>query len=174
MCGIVGYIGSKNAKPILLEGLSKLEYRGYDSAGISTIEKNEISVIKNKGRVSSLNDIEGIDSLEGHIGIAHTRWATHGKPSTANSHPHMDNSKTFSVVHNGIIENYNDLRKFLSGNGYSFFSETDTEVIPNLIHYYYSKLDCSYEKKFLQAVKKACDDLVRKLCLRNNFKRLSR
>lgn len=169
MCGIVGYIGIKKAKPILLDGLSKLEYRGYDSAGISTLENGMISNIKNKGRVSSLNNIEGIENLEGHIGIAHTRWATHGKPATNNSHPHMDNSKTFSVVHNGIIENYNDLRKFLSEKGYTFLSETDTEVIPNLIHYYYNKLDCTDEEKFLSAVKKTCDDLVRKLCTRNNL-----
>ena len=167
MCGIVGYIGFKPAKPILLDGLLKLEYRGYDSAGISTLENDRISNIKNKGRVSSLNDIKEIENLSGRIGIAHTRWATHGKPATNNSHPHMDNSKTFSVVHNGIIENYNDLRKFLSENGYHFLSETDTEVIPNLIHYYYNKLECKTEEKFLKAVKRACDDLVRKLCFRN-------
>ena len=160
MCGIVGYIGCKPAKPILLDGLLKLEYRGYDSAGISTLEKDGISVIKNKGRVNSLNEIDEINRLEGHIGIAHTRWATHGKPSTKNSHPHLDNSKTFSVVHNGIIENYNDLKKFLISKGYTFLSETDTEVIPNLIHYYYNKLDCKKGEKFLKAVKKACDDLV--------------
>ena len=113
MCGIVGYIGTKKASPILLSGLSKLEYRGYDSAGISTIEKDFLSVMKDKGRVENLSKIRGIDKLEGTIGIAHTRWATHGKPSKENSHPHQDNSKIFSVVHNGIIENYNELRDFL-------------------------------------------------------------
>ena len=106
-------------------------------AGISTIEKNGLSIMKDKGRVKNLYNIPGIDDLEGTIGIAHTRWATHGKPSKENSHPHMDNSKSFSVVHNGIIENYNELRKFLEDKGYTFYSQTDTEIIPNLIYYYY-------------------------------------
>ena len=122
MCGIVGYIGNKKATPILINGLLRLEYRGYDSAGISTIEKEGLSVMKDKGRVKNLNEINGIDKLEGTIGIAHTRWATHGKPSKENSHPHMDNSKSFSVVHNGIIENYNELRKFLNDKNYKFHS----------------------------------------------------
>ena len=159
MCGIVGYIGTKKACPILLAGLSRLEYRGYDSAGISTIEKDELSVMKDKGRVKNLSNLEGIDKLEGTIGIAHTRWATHGKPSKENSHPHQDNSKTFSVVHNGIIENYNELRKFLTDNGYTFYSQTDTEVIPNLIHYYFTKDTKNDDLKFLRAVKNACLDL---------------
>ena len=159
MCGIVGYIGTKKASPILINGLLRLEYRGYDSAGIATIEKDGISVMKDKGRVKNLYDLEGIDDLEGTIGIAHTRWATHGKPSKENSHPHIDNSKTFSVVHNGIIENYHELRNFLTDNGYSFYSQTDTEVIPNLIHYYYSKEDKSEELRFLKAVRNACKDL---------------
>ena len=159
MCGIVGYIGTKKASPILINGLLRLEYRGYDSAGIATIEKDGISVMKDKGRVKNLYDLEGIDDLEGTIGIAHTRWATHGKPSKENSHPHIDNSKTFSVVHNGIIENYHELRNFLTDNGYSFYSQTDTEVIPNLIHYYYSKEDKNEELRFLKAVRNACKDL---------------
>lgn len=159
MCGIVGYIGTKKASPILINGLLRLEYRGYDSAGISTIEKDGLSIMKDKGRVKNLNNLPGIDDLEGTIGIAHTRWATHGKPSKENSHPHMDNSKTFSVVHNGIIENYNELRKFLINNGYTFYSQTDTEIIPNLIHYYYSKDDNNDSFKFLRAVKNACSDL---------------
>lgn len=115
--------------------------------------------MKDKGRVKNLNNLPGIDDLEGTIGIAHTRWATHGKPSKENSHPHMDNSKTFSVVHNGIIENYNELRKFLINNGYTFYSQTDTEIIPNLIHYYYSKDDNNDSFRFLRAVKNACSDL---------------
>ena len=159
MCGIVGYIGTKKACPILLAGLSRLEYRGYDSAGISTIEKDGLSVMKDKGRVKNLSNLEGINKLEGTIGIAHTRWATHGKPSKENSHPHQDNSRTFSVVHNGIIENYNELRKFLTDNGYTFYSQTDTEVIPNLIHYYFAKDTKSDDLKFLRAVKNACLDL---------------
>lgn len=159
MCGIVGYIGTKKASPILINGLIRLEYRGYDSAGISTIEKNELSIMKDKGRVKNLYNLKGIDDLVGTIGIAHTRWATHGKPSKENSHPHMDNSKTFSVVHNGIIENYNELRSFLTENGYTFYSQTDTEVIPNLVHYYYHKDEKLDELKFLRAVKNACSDL---------------
>ena len=159
MCGIVGYIGTKKACPILLAGLTRLEYRGYDSAGISTIEKDGLSIMKDKGRVKNLSNLEGIDKLEGTVGIAHTRWATHGKPSKENSHPHQDNSKTFSVVHNGIIENYNELRKFLIDKGYTFYSQTDTEVIPNLIHYYFTKDTKDDDLKFLRAVKNACLDL---------------
>ncbi len=156
MCGIVGYIGTKKAAPILIDGLLKLEYRGYDSAGISTIEKNCLSLLKDKGRVKNILNLSNFDTLSGTIGIAHTRWATHGKPSQENSHPHFDNSSTFSVVHNGIIENYNELKNFLIDNGYSFVSQTDTEVIPNLIHYYYSS---TANKDFLQSVKMACSDL---------------
>src|SRR5699024_7303494 len=127
MCGIVGYIGKQKASPILINGLLRLEYRGYDSAGISTIEPDGLVVMKDKGRVKNLYNLEGIQDLRGTIGIAHTRWATHGKPSKENAHPHQDNSKTFSVVHNGIIENYNELRSLLEDNGYKFYSDTDTE-----------------------------------------------
>ena len=154
MCGIVGYNGNKKACPILINGLKKLEYRGYDSAGISVMESNNIIIKKDKGRVANLENIEGIESLNGTLGIAHTRWATHGKPSKENAHPHMDNSKTFSVVHNGIIENYKELRDFLESKNYTFYSDTDTETIPNLIHYYYEK-----ENNFLKAVNLACKDL---------------
>ena len=163
MCGIVGYVGSKKATPILIDGLLSLEYRGYDSAGIATIEKDVIKVMKDKGRVNNLYNLEGINDLEGTVGIAHTRWATHGKPAKENSHPHMDNSNTFAVVHNGIIENYADLREFLTSKGYSFISQTDTEVITNLIHYHYSNGPVSVIKdikeKVLSAVKTAVQDL---------------
>lgn len=160
MCGIVGYIGKQKAKEILINGLLSLEYRGYDSAGIATIESNKIEVMKEKGRVANLENLPGIDALSGTIGIAHTRWATHGKPSKENAHPHMDNSNTFAVVHNGIIENYSDLRKFLTDNGYNFSSQTDTEVVPNLIHYYFSSDKSSNDiSKFLRAVKNAVSDL---------------
>ena len=159
MCGIVGYIGTKKASPILINGLLRLEYRGYDSAGISTIENSGLSVMKDKGRVKNLYNLDGINDLEGTIGIAHTRWATHGKPSKENSHPHMDNSKTFSVVHNGIIENYNELRDFLTKNGYTFYSQTDTEIVPNLIHYYYNKTEGNDITKLLKSVQTACLDL---------------
>ena len=159
MCGIVGYVGNKKATPILIEGLLCLEYRGYDSAGIATIENNKVIVKKDKGRVNNLYNLEGINDLSGTIGIAHTRWATHGKPSKENSHPHMDNSEAFAVVHNGIIENYNELREFLISKGYNFLSQTDTEVIPNLIHYYFNNGIHINEDKFLSAVKSATDDL---------------
>ena len=156
MCGIIGYIGAQKATPILINGLLRLEYRGYDSAGISTIEPNGLSVMKDKGRVKNLYNLDGIDNLKGTIGIAHTRWATHGKPSKENSHPHLDNHHNFAVVHNGIIENYSDLKKFLIEKGYTFYSQTDTEVIPNLIHYYYSKDTKNDKLKVLRAVQCAC------------------
>ena len=163
MCGIVGYIGSQKATPILIDGLLSLEYRGYDSAGIATIENDVIKVMKDKGRVKNLYDLDGINDLIGTVGIAHTRWATHGKPSKENSHPHLDNSGKFAVVHNGIIENYSELRDFLTPKGYKFLSQTDTEVIPNLIHYYYTNGPVSVldneESKFLGAVKSAVYDL---------------
>ncbi len=159
MCGIVGYIGTQKAYPILFNGLLSLEYRGYDSAGVACIENGKICVMKDKGRVANLNKLEGINKINGTVGIAHTRWATHGKPSKENSHPHMDNSKTFAVVHNGIIENYNELRSFLSDNGYTFYSQTDTEVIPNLIHYYFTKSTLKNNEKFLSAVSLAIKDL---------------
>ena len=153
MCGIVGYIGSQMAVPILIDGLSKLEYRGYDSAGIATLEKNEILVTKDKGRVKNLENLLENNNMASTIGIAHTRWATHGKPSKINSHPHLDNSEKIAVVHNGIIENYSDIKKFLMDNEYKFLSDTDTEVIPNLISYYYNSND------LLKAVSLACKNL---------------
>jgi glucosamine--fructose-6-phosphate aminotransferase (isomerizing) len=137
MCGIVGYFGNKEAQPILVEGLRKLEYRGYDSAGIAVIDNGVLSVTKCKGRLANL-EAELLEApLKGHVGIGHTRWATHGKPSDENSHPHTNEKETISVVHNGIIENYIHLREWLIEKGYKFVSETDTEVIPHLVDYYY-------------------------------------
>ena len=159
MCGIVGYIGNKKASPILINGLLRLEYRGYDSAGIATMENDKIQVMKNKGRVNNLYELDGINDLIGTIGIAHTRWATHGKPSKENSHPHMDNSNSFAVVHNGIIENYHEIKTFLIEKGYKFLSATDTEVIPNLIHYYFNQDKVEDDYKLLRAVKNTCNDL---------------
>ena len=159
MCGIVGYVGNKKATPILINGLLCLEYRGYDSAGIATIEKDKIKAVKDQGRVKNLYNLNDINKLEGTIGIAHTRWATHGKPSKENAHPHLDNSNAFAVVHNGIIENYHKLREFLISKGYTFVSETDTEVIPNLIHYYFNNGIRTHENRFLSAVKSALDVL---------------
>ena len=137
MCGIVGYIGKRQAADLLVEGLSKLEYRGYDSAGVAIIEDEKISVRKLKGRLANLENDLNDNSINGHIGIGHTRWATHGEPSDVNSHPHSNGNATISVVHNGIIENYMKLREWLTEKGYEFLSETDTEVIPNLVDYYY-------------------------------------
>lgn len=158
MCGIIGYIGDKKATPVLINGLLCLEYRGYDSAGIAVIEDGKITVMKDKGRVANLEAIDGINDLKSTIGIAHTRWATHGKPAKENAHPHLDNSGEFAVVHNGIIENYQELREFLLSKGYHFLSQTDTEMIPNLIHYYYTN-GINDDDKFLRAVKSAVDDL---------------
>lgn len=154
MCGIVGYTGKQKAYPILINGLKALEYRGYDSAGIALFESGELKISKEKGRVKNLDDNSDLKLSNSSIGIAHTRWATHGVPSSDNAHPHLDNSGNFAVVHNGIIENYLELKEFLSKNGYKFKSETDTEVIPNLIHYYYEK-----EKDFLQAFNRTIKDL---------------
>ena len=137
MCGIVGFVGRKEASSILVEGLSKLEYRGYDSAGVAILEDGEIKVKKYKGRLKNLEENLSENPLKGHIGIGHTRWATHGEPSDINSHPHSNGDVTISVVHNGIIENYIKLKEWLKTKGYTFCSDTDTEVIPNLVDYYY-------------------------------------
>lgn len=152
MCGIVGYVGNKGAKSFLIDGLSKLEYRGYDSAGIAVLDGTSISLAKQKGRLSNLEGALKSKSSEGTIGIGHTRWATHGEPSDRNSHPHKSSKGDIAVVHNGIIENYLELRKWLISEGYEFFSETDTEVVPNLIHYY-------YEGNLFEAVVKATKKL---------------
>lgn len=138
MCGIVGYIGKQQAAPILLDGLSKLEYRGYDSAGIAVYDGNEIGMEKAKGRLKVLSELthDGA-TLPGTLGIGHTRWATHGSPSDTNAHPHFNGKQSIVVVHNGIIENYLKLKKRLEKKGYTFVSETDTEVIAHLLDYYY-------------------------------------
>lgn len=137
MCGIVGYVGTEQAAPILLKGLSKLEYRGYDSAGVAVFDGNEIEVVKAKGRLDALRDLTNDGkNLSGVQGIGHTRWATHGEPSVPNSHPHYNKDKTIAVVHNGIIENYQPLKEKLIAKGYTFASETDTEVVAQLLDYY--------------------------------------
>lgn len=161
MCGIVGYIGTKKAVPVLINGLLSLEYRGYDSAGIAVLNPSKnnsfnIKVVKEKGRVKNLQEDPALEKIVGSIGIAHTRWATHGMPSKINAHPHMDNSKTFAVVHNGIIENYDEIKSFLSKKGYTLISDTDTEVIPNLIHFYYEN---KCKSSILKAVSMAVKDL---------------
>ena len=137
MCGIVGYVGDKAAAPILINGLKKLEYRGYDSAGIAILEGKDLRVVKCKGRLCSLEDKLNTETVNGNIGIGHTRWATHGEPNDINSHPHISQSGRIAVVHNGIIENYMKLKEFLKSKGYSFVSDTDTEVVAHLVEYHY-------------------------------------
>lgn len=137
MCGIVGYYGKDYAAKMVLDGLSQLEYRGYDSAGIALIEDSgHLIYAKEKGRLKNLEETMHVQNLEGHIGIGHTRWATHGAPSKVNAHPHLNEARTIAVVHNGIIENYMELKKELIGYGYKFVSDTDTEVIAHLIDFY--------------------------------------
>ena len=138
MCGIVGYVGEKQATDFLLEGLAKLEYRGYDSAGIAVFDGNKIRVEKSVGRLAALSDKIKDDVPKGTMGIGHTRWATHGRPSDVNAHPHTDCSGDFVVVHNGIIENYLSLKEELIEKGHAFKSETDTEVVAHLLEEVYN------------------------------------
>jgi len=134
MCGIVGYIGHRDAYPIVIEGLKRLEYRGYDSAGIALFDGTDLKVSKAKGKVSDLeNRVDGEITKTGNLAIGHTRWATHGVPNDVNSHPHVSNSGDLVIIHNGIIENYESLKKELIKRGYTFKSDTDTEVLINLI-----------------------------------------
>lgn len=137
MCGIVGYIGNREVTSILVNGLKKLEYRGYDSAGVAILTEGKLEVIKAKGRLQMLEERVATYNLKGSMGIGHTRWATHGEPSDLNSHPHTSKSGEIAVVHNGIIENYMKLKEFLLAKGYKFVSETDTEVVAHLLDYYY-------------------------------------
>ncbi len=180
MCGIVGFIGKKDASSILIEGLSKLEYRGYDSAGVAIFDGEKINITKCKGRLLNLEKKLEETPLKGTLGIGHTRWATHGEPSDLNSHPHSNADETISVVHNGIIENYIHIREWLISKGYKFASETDTEVIPNLVDYFYkgdlvdavmkasAKMEgsyaigviCSKEPDKIVAVRKDCPLIV--------------
>ena len=157
MCGIVGYTGTQNAAPILLEGLKKLEYRGYDSAGIAVVQDNHISVSKVTGRIAGLAEkTDDGKLLPGMTGIGHTRWATHGAPTEPNAHPHTSNNGRFAVVHNGIIENYLALKEMLSQNGKTFLSDTDTEVAANLIEFFYEQ-----EGDLLRAAQKAAKKVER-------------
>jgi glucosamine--fructose-6-phosphate aminotransferase (isomerizing) len=151
MCGIVGYVGKRQAAPILLDGLSKLEYRGYDSAGMAVYDGKKINIRKSTGRLKVLSELthDG-ETMPGTIGIGHTRWATHGEPSDVNAHPHFNRDQTIAVVHNGIIENYIRLKALLMERGYEFCSATDTEVVAHLLDFYYNK----YDKDPLTAVTK--------------------
>ena len=152
MCGIVGYLGKRQATEVLIDGLSKLEYRGYDSAGVAVNIGDELSIRKFKGRLQVLADDLKVNEINGSLGIGHTRWATHGEPSDVNSHPHFNKDKSIAVVHNGIIENYLELREELQSEGYVFLSQTDTEVVAHLV-------DKFYEGNLLDAVYKATEKL---------------
>lgn len=154
MCGIIGYIGTKRVLPILLSGLKRLEYRGYDSAGVGYIEKKRINVIKSVGKISNLEGLLYDVETDSNVGIGHTRWATHGAPSNQNAHPHVNGRHTIAIVHNGIIENYRALKQMLKDMGYQFSSETDSEVIAHLISYFYDK-----EKNFFNAVRLALHEV---------------
>jgi len=169
MCGIVGYIGKQDVVPILVAGLERLEYRGYDSAGIAILSDNSLKLAKKQGRLAQLQKELQSNILEGTIGIGHTRWATHGAPSDVNAHPHVSSQGSFAVVHNGIIENYIELKAFLESKGIQCISDTDTEIVVNLIEYYYqgdfaqavveavNKLEGSYA---LGAICKDCDNML--------------
>lgn len=157
MCGIVGYIGQSDAYPVLIEGLKRLEYRGYDSAGVALIgNQDNLNVYKTKGKVSNLEALAADKDCSGHIGIAHTRWATHGEPSAANAHPHVSMSGELALVHNGIIENYQVLKEQLADKGYTFKSSTDTEVLVQLIDHYYQQNG----KDLVSAVCQALNDAI--------------
>ncbi|MCL1924488.1 MAG: glutamine--fructose-6-phosphate transaminase (isomerizing) [Defluviitaleaceae bacterium] len=153
MCGIVGYTGEKQALNILIDGLKKLEYRGYDSAGITVVNEN-LQNLKAKGKVKQLSDLSSQNPLTGNVGLGHTRWATHGVPNDINSHPHLSNDGKIALVHNGIIENYSELKEKLQSKGYIFHSETDTEVGVNLIDYYYKET-----KDTFKAIRKTINDI---------------
>lgn len=154
MCGIVGYIGFRDAYPVLIQGLKRLEYRGYDSTGVALInDKGAMNVYKEKGKVSNLEAIASQRDTTGKIGIAHTRWATHGEPSAVNAHPHVSQSGRLALVHNGIIENYSSLKALLAKEGYTFKSSTDTEVLVQLIEYMQKKYDKSLENATIMALR---------------------
>ena len=154
MCGIVGYIGTREAYPVLIKGLHRLEYRGYDSAGVVLISEKDqkLNVYKSKGKVADLEAVAKGNDCSGTIGIAHTRWATHGEPSARNAHPHISESGNLVIVHNGIIENYSHLREQLIEKGFHFKSDTDTEVLVQLIEYVQKKNNACLTQAVIQAL----------------------
>ena len=162
MCGIFGYVGNKECISLLLEGLKKLEYRGYDSAGVAVIDNNRLIVEKCAGKISELEkQLDGNSHIDSHIGIAHTRWATHGRPSDENSHPHTDCKDEIAVVHNGIIENYLQIRRDLAADGHVFKSTTDTEIIAHLIEKNMNgSPSTSLRTSLEEAVRKAVSELT--------------
>lgn len=154
MCGIVGYVGSNEAYPIIIDGLKKLEYRGYDSTGVALLKDGAIKLFKREGRVSALEDSVANEDVSATVGIGHTRWATHGAPSDRNAHPHFSNSKHIAMIHNGIIENYGQLKADLSAKGYIFYSDTDSEVLVNFIEDIKINNNCSLEEAVRIALKR--------------------
>ena len=154
MCGIVGYIGKQKASGILLEGLKRLEYRGYDSAGLAVQNNGRLQVVKKTGRVDILANAESRKPSSGNLGISHTRWATHGGVTDANAHPHLSSDGKISLAHNGVIENHLSIKRFLLEQGYTFSSETDSEVLVNLISYHYEKETAPHENRFVESVRK--------------------
>ena len=156
MCGIIGYVGKQKAAPFILEGLKRLEYRGYDSTGVAILQNGAFSVLKKIGRVANLELEVAKVSLGGTYGIGHTRWATHGGVTDLNAHPHLSSDGKFALIHNGVIENYASMKKYLLGKNYTFKSETDSEVLCNLISYHYAKEPVTaQENRFLTSVRKA-------------------
>ena len=156
MCGIVGYIGDKEAYPIIIKGLKRLEYRGYDSAGIALSDGGDINILKQKGKVSDLEDYSENKNKSGHIGIGHTRWATHGVPNQLNAHPHASGDNKLAIIHNGIIENYDSIKKMLIGKGHNFYSDTDTEVLIHLIEEIKNNENCS----LFEAVRLSLNEVI--------------
>src|SRR5713226_7944655 len=153
MCGIIGYIGPKDVVPVLIDGLRRLEYRGYDSAGVAVVHDGEVELRRSAGKLSRLEDVITLHPLTGNYGIGHTRWATHGRPTEENAHPHRDQSGKVVVVHNGIIENYLTLKERLQAEGHEFKTETDTEVVAHLIGHYIDTEGLSLELSVRKTVK---------------------
>jgi glucosamine--fructose-6-phosphate aminotransferase (isomerizing) len=156
MCGIVGYLGQEDSVPILMKGLKRMEYRGYDSAGLAILKKENLQCLKKLGKVKELEQVLENSDLSGNIGIAHTRWATHGEPNDINAHPQVDETDSLALIHNGIIENYSTLRTFLKEQGVTFRSDTDTEVLAQLVSSIYQRDGLSLE----EAVRAALQEVI--------------
>src|SRR6476620_299941 len=155
MCGIIGYIGPKDVVPVLIDGLRKLEYRGYDSAGVAVVRSGSIALRRSAGKLSNLEQVIDTDPIAGDYGVGHTRWATHGRPNEENAHPHRDCTGKIVVVHNGIVENYLSLKKKLTEEGHKFTTETDTEIIAHLVEKYSTATGNGHRVSLEDAVRQA-------------------
>src|SRR6478672_7321507 len=160
MCGIIGYIGPKDVVPVLIDGLRRLEYRGYDSAGVAVVRNGSVNLRRSAGKLSNLEEVIGSDPIVGDYGVGHTRWATHGRPTEENAHPHRDCTGKIVVVHNGIIENYLSLKKKLTEEGHKFTTETDTEVIAHLIEKHLFAKTNGSRPSLEEAVRKTVKELT--------------